>query len=132
MIYSIKEKSEELKESAVRDTVYFGGSFAFRYLFDELGINHVSIYEGCASHSEPSAADIAKMVSEIKASGAKYVLYETASEKKIAEAIAAECGIEVLKLHAIHNISKAEFESGEDYRSLMKQNLATLGKALSE
>lgn len=132
LIYRIKEMGEELKATAVRDTVYFGGSFAFRYLFDEIGIDHVSIYEGCASHAEPSAADIAKMVDAVKESGAKYVLYDTASEKKIAEAIAAECGASVLHLHAIHNISKAEFDAGEDYRSLMKKNLETLGKALSE
>ena len=128
----LENELEKLTEKHKGQTVYFGGSFAFRYLFDEIGINHVSIYEGCASHSEPSAADIAKMVSEIKASGAKYVLYENASEQKIAEAIAAECGIEVLKLHAIHNISKEEFDAGEDYFSLMQKNLESLGKALSE
>ncbi len=127
----LNEEGAKLKEAYEGKTVYFGGSFAFRYLFDEIGLEYASIYEGCASHAEPSAADIAKMIDEIKESGAKYVLYDTPSEEKIALSIAAECGIEVLHLHAIHNISKAEFDAGEDYFTLMQKNLETLGKALS-
>jgi len=111
--------------------VFFGGSFAFRYMFADAGIEHHSIYEGCSSHAEPSAAAIAGMVEQIKASGARYVFYDSLSEKKIAESIAAECGAEVLHLHAVHNITKAEFDGGEDYISLMTKNIETLRKALS-
>ena len=105
--------------------------FAFRYLFADMGLKHVSIYEGCSSHAEPSAADIAKISKEIKEKGAAYILYDSPSEERIANSIAAECDIDVLHLHAIHNISKAEFETGETYISLMQSNLETLGKAIS-
>lgn len=128
---TLSAKAVEVADTATRDTVYFGGSFAFRYLFDEMGLSHVSIYEGCASHAEPSAAALTKMVEQIKESGAKYVLYDTPSEEKIAVSIAAECGAEVLHLHAVHNITKAEFDAGENYLTLMEKNIETLGKALS-
>lgn len=128
---TLAKAAEKVTASALHDTVYFGGSFAFRYLFSDMNLGHVSIYEGCSSHAEPSAADIAKIANEIKASGAKYILYDSPSEEKIADSIAAECGITVLHLHAIHNISKAEFESGENYLSLMQSNLETLRKAIS-
>ncbi|MBQ6893129.1 MAG: zinc ABC transporter substrate-binding protein [Clostridia bacterium] len=128
---SLSEKMTEAAESAMLDTAYFGGSFAFAYMFRDMGLSHVSIYEGCASHAEPSAAALTKMVEAIKAGGAKYVLYDAASEQKIAEAIADECDIEVLHLHAIHNITKAEFDAGENYISLMEKNIETLRKALS-
>ncbi len=131
LLGELEESSREMTANAAKDTVYFGGSFAFRYWFFELGLGYSSIYEGCASHTEPSAKDLAKMIDEIKASGAKYVIYDTASEKKIADAIAKECGAEVLHLHAIHNISKAEFDAGEDYLTLMHKNVETLRKALS-
>lgn len=127
----LSEDAARLAEAAEKDTVYFGGSFAFRYLFADINLKHVSIYEGCSSHAEPSAADIAKIVSEIKANGAKYILYDSPSEEKIAASIASECGAEVLQLHAVHNISKAEFEKGETYLSLMQSNLETLRKAIS-
>lgn len=115
----------------VRDTAYFGGSFAFAYLFDELGLQHKSVFEGCASHAEATAADIASVVTAMRESGAKYVLYDSPAEEKTARTIAAETGTEPLRLHAIHNISKAEFDAGETYFSLMLANLETLRKALN-
>jgi len=129
-----KTSLEELSASAKaleKGEVFFGGSFAFRYLFSFAELLHCSIYEGCSSHAEPSATAIAEMVEQIRESGARYVLYDSPSEKKIAESIAAECGIEVLHLHAVHNITKAEFDAGEDYVSLMTKNIETLRKALS-
>lgn len=130
-LYSLKESVAALKDEARLTTVFFGGSFAFRYLFEEIGIAHHSVFEGCASHAEASAADIMALADKLKSSGAAYVLYDSPSEKKIADAIAAECGIEVLHLHAIHNITKEEFEAGENFVSLMQKNIETLGKALS-
>lgn len=113
------------------DTVYFGGSFAFAYLFDELGLHHKSVFEGCASHAEAIAVDITEIVGAIRHRGAAYVLYDNPSEEKTARTIAAETGAAVLRLHAIHNISKTEFAAGETYFSLMLANLETLRKALS-
>ena len=127
----ISENAADIAKNAAQSKAFFGGSFAFRYLFDYMGISHASIYEGCSSHAEPSAKDISDMIKQIKASGAKYVLFDTASEERIAKTIADECGIEVLHLHAIHNITKAEFEAGENYLSLMQKNIETLRKALS-
>ncbi|MBQ4556241.1 MAG: zinc ABC transporter substrate-binding protein [Clostridia bacterium] len=130
-LYSLKQSIAALKDEARLDEAYFGGSFAFRYMFDEIGIAHHSVFEGCSSHAEASAADIIKISDEIKSSGAAYVFYDSPSEKKIADALAAECGIEVLHLHAIHNITKEEFDSGETYISLMTKNIEALRKALS-
>lgn len=110
--------------------VYFGGSFAFAYLFDEYSLSHVSVYEGCASHAEPSALDISRVVSAVNSSSARYVVYDTETEKKTAQTIANECGAALLRLHAVHNISKAEFDAGEDYISLMQKNIEALRKAL--
>lgn len=132
-----REKLSALRAEAAaivpaRDTVYFGGSFAFAYLFHELGLHHKSVFEGCASHAEATAADIAEIVDSMRQSTAKYVFYDTPSEEKTARLIADLTVAEPLRLHAIHNISKAEFDAGEDYLSLMRQNLATLRKALEE
>ena len=125
-------RAEASTIAPVRDTVYFGGSFAFAYLFDELGLHHKSVFEGCASHAEATAADIAEIVDSMRQSTAKYVFYDTPSEEKTARIIAGLTVAEPLRLHAIHNISKAEFDAGENYFSLMLQNLKTLRKALEE
>lgn len=125
-------RAEASTIAPVRDTVYFGGSFAFAYLFDELGLHHKSVFEGCASHAEATAADIAEIVDSMRQSTAKYVFYDTPSEEKTARIIAGLTAAEPLRLHAIHNISKAEFDAGENYFSLMLRNLETLRKALEE
>ena len=122
---------KEAINGARLDSAFFGGSFAFAYLFDEYSLCHESVYEGCASHTEPSALDIARVVSAVKAADAKYVIYDTAAEKKTAQIIANESGADLIRLHAIHNISKAEFDSGEDYISLSMANAEVLGKALN-
>ncbi len=113
------------------DTVHFGGSFAFAYLFDYAALKHVSVYEGCASHAEPSAADITGVVRSARESGAKYIVYDTEPERKVAATVAEECGAELIRMHAIHNVSKKEVDSGEDYISLMYRNSETLRKAIS-
>lgn len=125
-------RAEYAALTPVIDTGYFGGSFAFAYLFDELGLHHKSVFEGCASHAEATAADIADIVDSMRQSSAKYVFYDTPSEEKTARVIAGLTVAEPLRLHAIHNISKAEFDAGEDYLSLTRQNLATLRKALEK
>ena len=48
----------------------------------------------------------------------------------VAAAIAAETGTEVLRLHAIHNITKGEYDAGEDYLSLMAKNIEVLKEVL--
>ncbi len=127
---ALDAQMQEVRDAAVRDTVCFGGSFAFVYLFDEYNLAHRSVFSGCASHTEPSPAAMLAIVEAIKASGAPAVLYDSLSEQKTAEAIAAECGVRVLRLHAIHNITKAEYDAGEDYLSLTKKNIEVLREAL--
>ena len=103
------EKLEELKaemqgvrQGAVRNCAYFGGSFAFAYLFDEFSLDHLAVFAGCASHTEASPAAMLALVGAVRESGAPAVLYDSLSEKKTAEAIAAETGVKVLRLHAVH------------------------------
>lgn len=127
---SLKTEMQSVRQSAARGYAYFGGSFAFAYFFDEFDLDHLSVFEGCASHTEPSPAAMLTLVEAIKASGAPAVLYDSLSEQKTAEAIAAECGVKVLRLHAIHNITKAEYDAGEDYLSLTKKNIEVLREAL--
>ena len=120
----------DLASSAKRSECYFGGSFAFAYLFRDAGLSHISVFAGCASHAEAAAADITAVVTAVRTSGARYVLYDSPSEVKTAQTVAAETGAELLRLHAIHNITKQEFDAGADYLSLMRQNIEVLRKAL--
>lgn len=128
---ALKTQMHEARQQAAHDCAYFGGSFAFAYLFDEFDIEHLSVFEGCASHTEASPAAMLALVKAIGTDGARVVLYDSLAERKTAEAVAAETGAKVLHLHAIHNISKDEYDSGENFLSLMKKNIEVLKEALN-
>lgn len=121
---------QAVRTAAVRDTVCFGGSFAFAYLFDEYDLAHRSVFSGCASHTEASPAAMLSLVNAVRETGAPAVLYDSPSEEKTAAAIAAETGTKVLRLHAIHNITKGEYDAGADYLSLMAKNIEVLKEVL--
>ena len=127
---TLDAEMQKITEHASLDTAYFGGSFAFACLFDDYGLLHRSVYAGCAAHTEPSAAALDSLIADMRAAGARYVLYDSASEEKTARTIAAETGAEVLHIHAIHNITRAELDAGETYLTLSEKNLEALRKAL--
>ena len=119
-----------MASTAARKECYFGGSFAFAYLFDRCGLTYQSVYSGCSAHAEAASADVAGLIRALRESGATVLLYEDPADRKIAETVAAETGAKLLRLHAVHNISKAEADSGATYLSLMEQNLSVLSEAL--
>lgn len=127
---ALDARMQAVRTAAVRDTVCFGGSFAFAYFFDEYDLAHRSVFSGCASHTEASPAAMLSLVNAVRETGAVAVLYDSPSEEKTAAAIAAETGTGVLRLHAIHNITRDEYDAGEDYLSLMAQNIEVLKEVL--
>jgi zinc transport system substrate-binding protein len=52
------------------------------------------------------------------------------SNEKIADAIAEDTGAKKSLLHAVHNITKRDFDSGVTYYDLMSKNLSYLRAAL--
>ena len=53
------------------------------------------------------------------------------SNGKIAQLIADDTGAKILQFSSCHNITKDEFNNGEDYISIMEQNCSALKEALS-
>lgn len=121
-----------LASDAAGKTLYFGGSFAFAYLCRDLGVFHRALFDGCASHTEPAPAVLAALMDGMKQDGAPVLFYDSPAEEKVAARIAAETGASLLRLHAIHNISKDELDRGENYLSLMKNNLDVIRQAVKK
>ena len=121
---------EKLSESYDGRTLYFGGRFAFLYLFDRYGFNYKSPYQGCGEESEPGIKTISDMCAEMKENGVRYIFREEMSDGKIAKSIAEETGAETVVLHSCHNLSLDEVNAGESYLSIMEKNLDALKKAM--
>ena len=121
---------EELSENSSGRTLYFGGRFAFIYMFSDYGFRYASAYKGCSEESEPSIKVVSELCSAMEKDGAKYLFTEEMSEGKVAKGIAEETGADLLELHSCHNLSSEDAKKGETYISVMKRNIANIGIAL--
>lgn len=111
-------------------TMYFSSPFALKYFARDYKIKARSIYQTCASDSEPSAKDMALIIDEMKEKDAKVIYYEELTDPKMAREIANETGAEPELFHSCHNLSKDDFGKGLMYLEIMKNNVEALRKGL--
>jgi zinc transport system substrate-binding protein len=102
---------------------------AFGYLADRYGLEQIAL-TGLTPEAEPSARDLERLIDEVERSGATTVFFETLVSPRLAETVAREAGAATAVLNPLEGLSEEELEAGEDYFSVMRDNLATLRKAL--
>jgi len=113
-----------------RTTLVFGDRFPFRYLAEAYGLTYYAAFPGCSTETEASAATVAFLIDKVEAEDIPVVFKIELSNGKMADTIAEETGAQVLELHACHNITKKDFESGKTYLELMHSNADALRVAL--
>lgn len=118
-------------ENSAQDTLIFADRFPFRYFTEEYGLNYCAAFDGCSSAVEPSLSTINTIIEKVGETGSTAVFTIEFSDRKTAEAVAAETGCEILEFHSAHNVSKADFESGITYADIMRKNAENLKTALN-
>ncbi|MDR2149245.1 MAG: zinc ABC transporter substrate-binding protein [Spirochaetaceae bacterium] len=121
---------QELVRSAKRRTMVFGDRFPFRYFADAYGLSYFAAFPGCSTETEASAATIAFLINKIRAEKIPAVFHIELSNEKIADILCEETGAQKMLLHAVHNVSKRDFDGGASYYTLMSRNIQTLREAL--
>ena len=121
---------QSVVDVAKRKTLVFGDRFPFRYFADVYGLDYFAAFPGCSTETEASAATVAFLIDKINAEEIPVVFHAELSNQKMANTISDSTGAKVLLLHACHNISKTDFESGIGYLELMNQNVENLKEAL--
>lgn len=129
--YKIKLKKLDDKfkgslSSCKKDTIIYGGHFAFGYLTKRYKINYLSAYKGFSPDAEPTPANLIELIKKLKEHGTKYIYYEELVSPKVAEVIAKETDAKLLLLHGAHNITKDDLDHNVDFITLMEQNLKNL------
>jgi zinc transport system substrate-binding protein len=119
-----------LINGARRKTLVFGDRFPFRYFADAYGLSYFAAFPGCSTETECSAATLAFLINKIRAERIPVVFHIELSNEKIADAICEETGAKKLLLHAVHNVSKRDFDRRAGYYGLMSQNIQRLREAL--
>ena len=118
-------------DTAARDTVIFADRFPFRYFTEEYGLSYCAAFDGCSSAVEPSLSVVNTLIERVNETGSDTVFSIEFSDRKTAEAVAAETGCDILEFHSAHNVSRADFESGITYADIMRQNAENLKLALN-
>lgn len=100
------------------------------YFCKQYGCKQISI-SGINPEGEPSAKDIAAIIDEAREYNVTAVFFENLIDPKSAETIASEINGEVFVFNSVHGLTEDEAKTGEDYISLMRNNLKNIKKALS-
>ena len=115
---------------AKRKTIIFGDRFPFRYFADAYGLSYFAAFPGCSTETEASAATVAFLINKVRAEKLPVVFHIELSNEKIADVICEETGAKKMLLHAVHNVSKRDFDRGANYYDLMSQNVKNLRASL--
>jgi zinc transport system substrate-binding protein len=102
---------------------------AFGYLCAAYGLNQVPI-EGLSPDSEPDPARMTEVIAFAKEHQIKVIFFEELVNPKVAEVIAKAINAKTDVLNPVEGLTDEQIASGEDYISVMKQNLTALKSAL--
>ena len=121
----------EIAKNGARNTFVFADRFPFRYFADRYELTYFAAFPGCSGETEPDAATMKFLIDKINNEAIPVVFYTELSNRKIADAVCEATGAKQLLFHSCHSLTKEEFDRGETYISLMKQNAIALKEALS-
>ena len=109
----------------------FGDRFPLLYFFKEYNLNYYAAFPGCSSETEPSAQTVAFRTDELKEDYTLNAVFcIELSNRKLAETLASENGLQTFEFHTCHNITADDFEAGESYVSIMERNFQMLKTVL--
>ena len=100
------------------------GQLAKRYRLTQLSL------AGVTPESEPSPRPLERLIAEVEASGAPVVFAEPLVSDEVAATVAREAHVDVSFLDPLEGLSDERLDAGDDYASVMLDNLKALTKAL--
>lgn len=122
---------KELSKKSVGKTLVFADRFPFHHLCKEYGFTAQAALDGCSSNTEPTISAVNKLIETVKAEKTPAVLYTETADGSVARTVMEATGCDKKLLHSCHNISSEMDANGENYLSLMKQNITTLREVLT-
>ena len=100
---------------------------AFGYLAHAYDLEQLAI-SGLANNAEPSAKQLAEMTNVVNERNIQVIYVDPTTSTTISETVSQATGAELRPLRTLELITEEEIEQGEDYFSIMRENLAQLTK----
>jgi zinc transport system substrate-binding protein len=102
---------------------------AFGYLAQRFGLQQESI-SGLSPDAEPTPTRLAELKALIERDGVTTIFTEDLVSPKVAQTLAEETGATTALLNPLESLTPDEVSAGDDYASVMQQNLSELRTAL--
>ena len=102
---------------------------AFGYLCHDYGLEQVSA-RGFSPDAEPTPDAMAAVMEYCKEHDVQVIFFEVLTSPEVAQTIAKQVGARTDVLNPIEGLTKEQADAGEDYLSIMRQNLQALEGAL--
>lgn len=120
---------KELSKVAKRELVV--AHEAFGYLCHAYDLEQMGI-EGLSAEDEPDPKQMSEVIKFAKEHKVNTIFFEELVSPKVAKTIAKETGASAKMLNPLEGLSNKKIKAGQDYFSVMKQNLSAIKKALSK
>ena len=131
-IEALDARFADLCESAPRKLLIFADRFPMLYFCREFGLDYRAAFHGCSGDTEPSLATIKFLIDKVENENIPVVYTIDFGTKKVA-AVVSECtGAAIETIYSMQTVSRADFDAGETYLTLMERNFEALRKGLSE
>ncbi|MGG0737766.1 metal ABC transporter substrate-binding protein [Niallia taxi] len=132
-IKKLKALDEEYKTElkGITSNEFITQHTAFSYLAKEYGLVQVPI-AGLSPDEEPSAAKLAELKKFAEEHEINVIYFEELTSSKVAETLANELGADTEVLNALEGLSDEQQKAGEDYITVMEENLKQLKKSFFE
>lgn len=131
-IEALDARFASLCESAPRKLLVFADRFPMLYFCREFGLDYRAAFHGCSGDTEPSLATIKYLIDKVEDEDIPVVYTIDFGTKKVA-AVVSECtGAAVDTLYSMQTVSRADFDAGETYLTLMERNYDALRKGLNK
>lgn len=129
-IDEVESEIKQVLESKSEKFIVMGDRFPLQYFAKYYGIEYIAAFSGCSTAVEASTQTIAKLIKTVEEKNLPAVFYIELSNHKIADTVAEAANVATYQLNSVQNISKADFDNGETWVSLMKKNALALEKGM--
>ncbi|WP_163971587.1 metal ABC transporter solute-binding protein, Zn/Mn family [Oceanobacillus halotolerans] len=98
---------------------------AYGYWEKRYGLKQIAI-NGLSSSSEPSQKDLTKIIEQAEQYNLNYIIFEQNSSNRVSEIIQDHIDAKAMQIHNLAVLTEEDIKEGNDYLSLMYDNLAVL------
>ena len=131
-IEALDARFADLCESAPRKLLVFADRFPMLYFCREYGLDYRAAFHGCSGDTEPSLATIKFLIDKVEDEDIPVVYTIDFGTKKVAGVVSECTGAAIETLYSMQTVSRADFDAGETYLTLMERNFEALRKGLNE